>query len=105
MTTSVPVSVLTFVVGLAIVLAVGSSILRTLVVPRGVRSKLSNLVLRVTLTAFRLVARRTGTYAARDAVLAYAAPLSLILMLFTWLGLLFVGFASPWGSPAPTADS
>jgi hypothetical protein len=87
------VSVLAFLVGLGIVLAVGSSILRTLVVPRGVRSKLSNLVLRATLGCFRLVARRTSTYEARDAVLAYAAPLSLILMLFTWLGLLFVGFA------------
>ena len=93
MTTSVPLSVLWFVVGLAVVLAVGSSILRTLVVPRGVRSKLSALVLTATLTAFRAVARRTPTYEARDAVLAYAAPVSLILMLMTWLALLFVGFA------------
>ena len=93
MTTSIPVSILWFVVGLAIVLAVGSSILRTLVVPRGVRSKLSAMVLRATLGAFRLVARRTSTYEARDAVLAYAAPVSLILTLMTWLALLFVGFA------------
>jgi hypothetical protein len=92
-TTSVPVSVLWFVVGLAVVLAVGSSILRTLVVPRGVRSKLSAGVLTATLTAFRAVARRTSTYGARDAVLAYAAPVSLIVMLMTWLALLFVGFA------------
>ena len=93
MSTSLPVSILCFLVGLAIVLAVGSSILRTLVVPRGVRSKLSALVLRLTLVAFRSVARRTPTYEARDAVLAYAAPLSLILTLMVWLGLLFVGFA------------
>ena len=38
-------SIPAFLVGLAIVLAVGSSILRTLVVPRGVRSKLSAGVL------------------------------------------------------------
>ncbi len=93
MTTSLPVSLLCFLIGLAIVLAVGSSILRTLVVPRGVRSKLSAMVLAVTLALFRSVARRTPTYEARDAVLAYAAPLSLIVMLMTWLGLLFVGFA------------
>ncbi|MDA8436226.1 MAG: hypothetical protein M0Z98_09590 [Actinomycetales bacterium] len=93
MTTSVPVSVLWFLVGLAVVLGVGSSILRTLVVPRGVRSKLSAGVLTATLTAFRAVARRTSTYEARDAVLAYAAPVSLIVMLMTWLALLFVGFA------------
>ena len=93
MTTSLPVSILCFLVGFAIVLAVGSSILRTLVVPRGVRSKLSTAILRATLGIFRAVARRTTTYEARDAVLAYAAPLSLILMLFAWLGLLFVGFS------------
>lgn len=86
-------AVLSFVAGLLVVLAVGSSILRTLVVPRGVRSKLSATVLRITLAAFRLVAHRTSTYAARDAVMAYAAPLSLILTLLTWLFLLFVGFA------------
>jgi hypothetical protein len=91
--TSLPVSILCFLLGLAVVLAVGSSILRTLVVPRGVRSKLSALVLSATLAAFRAVARRTSTYQARDAVLAYAAPTSLILMLMTWLALLFVGFA------------
>lgn len=93
MSTSLPVSILCFLLGLAVVLAVGSSILRTLVVPRGVRSKLSALVLSATLAAFRAVARRTSTYHARDAVLAYAAPTSLILMLMTWLALLFVGFA------------
>jgi hypothetical protein len=93
MTTSLPVSILCFVIGLGIVLAVGSSILRTLVVPRGVRSKLSASVLRMTLSLFRMVARRTTTYEARDAVLAYAAPVSLIATLMTWLMLLFVGFA------------
>jgi len=92
-TTSTPVAILSFLLGLVIVLAVGSSILRTLVVPRGVRSKLSALVLTATLGAFRLVARRTSTYEARDAVLAYAAPVSLIITLMTWLALLFVGFA------------
>jgi hypothetical protein len=85
-------SIPSFLVGLAIVLAVGSSILRTLVVPRGVRSKLSAGVLSATLAVFRSVARRTNGYQARDAVLAYAAPSSLIVTLAVWLGLLFVGF-------------
>ncbi len=93
MTTSLPVSILCFILGLAIVLAVFSSILRTLVVPRGVRSKIADLVLRATLGTFRVVAHRTSTYGARDAVLAYAAPLSLLLMLLTWLGALLVGYA------------
>jgi hypothetical protein len=86
-------SIPSFLLGLAIVLAVGSSILRTLVVPRGVRSKLSAAVLSATLATFRFVARRTASYESRDAVLAYAAPSSLIVTLAVWLGLLFVGFA------------
>jgi hypothetical protein len=86
-------AVLSFAVGLLIVLAVGSSILRTLVVPRGVRSKLSSAVLVTTLGAFRAVAHRASTYTARDAVLAYAAPVALIATLLTWLALLFIGFA------------
>lgn len=86
-------AVLSFVAGLVIVLAVASSILRTLVVPRGVRSKLSSAVLAATLGVFRTVARRTSTYESRDAVLAYAAPVALIATLLTWLALLFVGFA------------
>jgi hypothetical protein len=93
--TSTPflVAALAFALGLGIVLAVGSSILRTLVVPRGVRSKLSAGVLAATLATFRSVAHRTSSYEARDAVLAYAAPSALIVTLAVWLGLLFVGFA------------
>lgn len=86
-------AVLSFVVGLAIVLAVWSSILRSLVVPRGVRSKLSVTVLRATMAGFRAVARRTPTYHSRDAVLAYAAPTATLVTLIVWLLLLFVGFA------------
>jgi hypothetical protein len=58
-----------------------------------VRSKLTDGVVKGTLSTFRLVARRTSTYAGRDAVLAYAAPTSLLVILATWLGLLLVGYA------------
>ena len=91
--TSLPAATACFVVGLAIVLGVFSSILRTLVVPRGVPSRLSRGVLRATMAVFRAAARRAGSYVGRDRILAYAAPLSLILMLLTWLALLFVGYA------------
>lgn len=93
MSASGTVAALCFVVGLVIVLGVTSSILRTLVVPRGVPSKLSRTVLRATLAVFRAVAGRTGSYQGRDRVMAFAAPLSLILTLLTWLALLFLGYA------------
>ncbi|MEO6821487.1 MAG: hypothetical protein ABI468_03100 [Candidatus Nanopelagicales bacterium] len=90
--TSLPAATACLVLGLAIVLSVFSSILRTLVVPRGVPSRLSRGVLRATMAVFRTAARRAGSYAGRDRVLAYAAPLSLIVTLLTWLALLFVGY-------------
>lgn len=91
--TSLPAAGLCLLAGLVIVLGVFSSILRTLVVPRGVPSRLSRAVLRTTMAVFRAAARRAGSYVGRDRVLAYAAPSSMILTLLTWLALLFVGYA------------
>ena len=91
--TSLPAAIACLLLGLSIVLSVFSSILRTLVVPRGVPSRLSRSVLRATMAVFRTAARRAGSYLGRDRVLAYAAPLSLILTLLTWLALLFWGYA------------
>lgn len=111
--TSLPVTVLCLLAGLVIVFGVFSSILRTLVVPRGVPSRLSRAVLRATMAVFRAAARQAGSYLGRDRVLAYAAPISLILTLLTWLALLFVGYAlllhafSPlsWGASLREAGS
>ena len=42
--------------------------------------------------AFRFVARRTSTNEARDRVLAPAAPLVIVVWLFSWLVLFMIGF-------------
>lgn len=78
--------------GLVVLLSTGSSVLRTLVVPRGLKSGISNIVQRVTLGGFRFIARRTGTYERRDAVLTWAAPSTIVLSLLVWLALLFTAY-------------
>ena len=82
-----------FVVGLIIVLTAGSSVIRTLIVPRSLQSYLSRSVARYTASAFAFVARRFDSYEARDRVLAYQAPGFLLCLLSAWLVLFLVGFA------------
>lgn len=74
-------------VGLGVVVLVGtsSSVVRTLVVPRGVHSKLAQGVMRGTLGTFAWLASLVRGYEARDRLLAWAAPLSIPITLVVWL--------------------
>jgi len=78
--------------GTFVVLITFSSVLRTLVVPRGLRSMRVRLVLVTILGIFRFVARRLSGYPRRDAVLALAAPISTIATLVMWLLCFLFGF-------------
>lgn len=82
-----------FAVGLVIVLGTGGSVIRTLMVPRDLTSRLSVFVgRRIVRSTFVFVANRFDNYEAKDKVLAYSAPISLLAVLFTWLGLFLVGY-------------
>lgn len=89
----VVVTALALATGVAICLATANSVLRTLVVPRGVTSRLTTVVMAVVLGAFRFVARRTGTYEQRDRILATAAPMAIVVTLFAWLALFLIGYS------------
>jgi len=71
--------------GVLIVIAMTSSVLRTLVVPRRLQSKIAHAAFTATLTPFRVLARRTNSYLARDRILAWPGPLSIIVTLVVWL--------------------
>lgn len=82
-----------FVIGLAIVLVTAGSVVRTLMVPRGVLSRLSTFVgQRLVFRFFLMVANRFETYESKDKVLAYSAPMSLLALLITWLLLFLLGY-------------
>jgi hypothetical protein len=87
------VRVLAAVLGVVVVLGTLSSVVRTLVVPRGLRSKLSAWVSAGTRGVFQAAADRTRDYERKDAILAWGAPLSILVVLVAWLLAFMLGYA------------
>jgi hypothetical protein len=82
-----------FTAGLFLVFGTMMSVAGTLVVPRGVNSPISVSVERSLDFAFLLATKRIRTFERRDRILAWQAPLSLLVRLAVWLALVVVGFA------------
>ena len=84
--------VLALLVGLFVIIGTTSSVLRNLVVPRRLRSGLTRRISRVVALPFRAVADRSTVYAKRDKILAWAAPLTILIILVSWLLLYLIGY-------------
>ncbi|HZA10660.1 hypothetical protein [Mycobacterium sp.] len=82
-----------FAAGLFVVMGTLSSVVGTLVVPRGINSRISRTVDRALDAGFLQLSRRVRTFQRRDRILAWQSPLSLLVRLAVWLGLLVAGFA------------
>jgi hypothetical protein len=78
--------------GLVVVAGTTTSVLRNLVVPRRLRSKLRLMVSRTTAAPFRFIAYRSTDYNVRDRTLAWTAPIALLALLLTWLLLYLLGY-------------
>jgi hypothetical protein len=92
-----------FMVGLALVIAAVSSAVVTFVLPRLGRSRITRGLFLFMRLIFNLVARRQRDFKGRDAVMALYAPVSLLLLPATWLGMTLVGFAGIfWACGIPT---
>lgn len=87
------IRVLAAVLGAAIVIATGWSVLVTLIVPRRVRSSIPRAVFIVNRAVFRLITDRTSSYERRDRILAIQAPVQLLGQVVAWLALYLVGFS------------
>ncbi|HEY3924886.1 MAG TPA: hypothetical protein VGL75_10020 [Acidothermaceae bacterium] len=87
------VRILALIGGFAILAGTTSSVLRTFVVPRGVLSRVSDMVLDATVRVCRMVADKFAEYERRDNILAWAAPLSLMTLLFTWIASFWIGYS------------
>lgn len=82
-----------FLAGALIVITTWGSVVRTLMVPRALLSRLSVFVgRRIVRRAFVAIANRFDSYETKDRVLAYSAPLSLLAVLLTWLTLFVIGY-------------
>ncbi|MCW2653664.1 MAG: hypothetical protein JWR32_4640 [Mycobacterium sp.] len=84
---------LAFALGLFVVMGTLSSVVGTLVVPRGINSRISRTVDRALDAGFLQLARRVRSFERRDRILAWQSPLWLLVRLAVWLGLIVVGFA------------
>jgi hypothetical protein len=87
------VQVVGAVIGGALVLGTGWSVLVTLVAPRRVGSRIPRTVAVVVRAVFHKVADVAGSYERRDRVLAMQAPVQLLVQVVVWLALFQLGFA------------
>lgn len=78
--------------GVFVVLVALMSAIRTVILPRATASVLSRIVFRSTRRVFRAVSSWRGSFEWRDAVMAMFAPVSLVVLVASWLVLLIVGF-------------
>jgi hypothetical protein len=95
-----------FAAGVLLVLTTLASVVVTLVVPRGLRSRLTNAVTAAITAVFRLAASRRPRYEDRDRLLSLAGPTVLIGLVTAWILLIYLGFALmlwPFAESFPTA--
>jgi hypothetical protein len=78
--------------GVALVLTVYDSALRTFVLPRGSSNPLTRLVFVGLRWVFKLFARESRTYETRDRIMALYAPIGLFALVFVWMALVIGGF-------------
>jgi len=80
------------IAGVALLIITTRSLMRTVIVPRALRSAISDTVTQVVVRSCRGLARLRSTYGKRDAVLAWAGPTILLALLITWLVLFLFAY-------------
>jgi hypothetical protein len=82
-----------FALGAILLLATASSVIKTLLIPRAVRSTLGSLVGWLVRGTFAKITARAGDLWQRERILAAGGPAFLITLLVSWLACLLLGFA------------
>jgi hypothetical protein len=90
--------IIVFILGLGLVLGTLFSALSTFVLPRAARSQLNLLVFGSLRRMFELPLYFIRDYRRRDAIMAYYAPIGLMLLLPTWYILVSIGYAAMYWS-------
>lgn len=81
-----------FILGIILVVASLRSATRTLVLSRGVRDPITGFVFLAIRQIFKLRLRSAKSYLEQDRVMAYYAPISLLMLPPTWLLIILAGF-------------
>ena len=85
--------VISFLLGVGLVIATLRSALRVFVLPRGVQDRLVRYVFLIIRSLIQLAMRRARTFAERDRIMAFYAPIALLVLLPAWLILVSLGYA------------
>src|SRR5260370_8165338 len=86
--------IIVFLLGLGIALTTLYSAIKQTVLPGRKKVRLSRAVFRNTFRIFQLVSTRIHSGEVRDAIMAFYAPLSVMLLPLTWIILLIIGFTT-----------
>jgi len=84
--------VLAFLGGLTLVVGTLRSAIRTFVVPRSINDRVTRVVFQASRALFELRLRLAHTYAARDGVMAFYAPVTLLCLPLIWVTIVAVGY-------------
>jgi hypothetical protein len=82
-----------FAVGLFLLLATASSVIKTLLIPRSARSVFGSAVGWLSRGAFRKISARVTDLRQRERILAASGPAWLVLLLVAWLACLLLGYS------------
>jgi len=94
----VAVRIVVIVAGVAGIFATLNSALRVVILPRGIPSRLARRVFLTVRFVFELRLGRRADFERRDAVMAIYGPVALLMLLVTWLTLVFLSYAGIfWG--------
>ena len=85
--------ILSFIFGFSIVVATIFSAISSFVLPRSARSMLNRIVFGLMRRLFEFILKFFPEYEQKDGIMAYYAPLSLILLVPTWYFLIFIGYS------------
>ena len=88
------IDIVVFFTGLLTVFLTLSSALSTFVLPRAARSQLNRLVFGLLRRLFDYLLHFAKTYPRRDALMAYYAPIGLMLLVPTWYFLIMLGYTA-----------
>jgi hypothetical protein len=87
-----------FLLGMGVVVLTIFSALSTFVLPRSARSHLNRIVFGWLRRLFEFILKFTRAYQQRDAIMAYYAPIGLMLLVPTWYLLICLGYTAMYWS-------
>ncbi|MEP7026136.1 MAG: hypothetical protein ABJB47_20505 [Actinomycetota bacterium] len=79
--------------GIVLLLATATSVMKTLLIPRSTRSRVTGMVAHAVLSCFRLITGPITDLASRERILAAGCPAFLMSLLGCWLVSLLAGYA------------